>query len=161
MMPNRSSRSRAFTLVEILIVVVILGILAAIVIPQFTSASQEAARSSFVTSLKQLVTAAELYRNKEGEYVADSSSGVFPPEFAEYVRVEDFESGTPIGGVWDFEFEDTAGVTSAVGVHFNGDGETRDDAYMVQIDALFDDGDLEAGAFQRLAAGRYYYIITE
>ena len=35
----RCGERRAFTLIEILIVVVILGILAAIVIPQFTSAS--------------------------------------------------------------------------------------------------------------------------
>ncbi len=38
----RTQVKRAFTLIEILIVVVILGILAAIVIPQFTSASQDA-----------------------------------------------------------------------------------------------------------------------
>ncbi|MEO1279645.1 MAG: prepilin-type N-terminal cleavage/methylation domain-containing protein, partial [Planctomycetota bacterium] len=36
----RAQVRKAFTLVEILIVVVILGILAAIVIPQFTSASE-------------------------------------------------------------------------------------------------------------------------
>ena len=35
-------KKTGFTLVEILIVVIILGILAAIVIPQFTSASESA-----------------------------------------------------------------------------------------------------------------------
>lgn len=38
----RAKMNRAFTLVEILIVVVILGILAAVVIPQFVNASDEA-----------------------------------------------------------------------------------------------------------------------
>ena len=39
-------KSRGFTLVEILIVVIILGILAAIVIPQFTNASSDACNNS-------------------------------------------------------------------------------------------------------------------
>ena len=38
----RSNARKAFTLIEILIVVVILGILAAVVIPQFTNAADEA-----------------------------------------------------------------------------------------------------------------------
>jgi general secretion pathway protein G len=51
-----------FTLVEILIVVVILGILAAIVIPQFTDASTEAKTSSLMTDLQTMRSQIELYK---------------------------------------------------------------------------------------------------
>lgn len=51
-----------FTLVEILIVVVILGILAAIVIPQFTEASTEAKMSSLCTDLQTVRSQIELYK---------------------------------------------------------------------------------------------------
>jgi general secretion pathway protein G len=53
---------RGFTLVEILIVVVILGILAAIVIPQFTGASTEAKESSLVSDLQSIRSQIELYK---------------------------------------------------------------------------------------------------
>ncbi len=51
-----------FTLVEILIVVVILGILAAIVIPQFTGASTEAKESALVSDLQSIRSQIELYK---------------------------------------------------------------------------------------------------
>jgi len=51
-----------FTLVEILIVVVILGILAAIVIPQFTSASVDAKESALVSDLQAVRSQIELYK---------------------------------------------------------------------------------------------------
>ena len=54
----------AFTLVEILIVVVILGILAAIVIPQFTSATQDAQAGNLKAQLSSLQRQIELYRSK-------------------------------------------------------------------------------------------------
>ncbi len=57
----RKRMRRAFTLIEILIVVVILGILAAIVIPQFTDASQEAMQSSLLTQLQTIRSQVELY----------------------------------------------------------------------------------------------------
>lgn len=53
-----------FTLVEILIVVVILGILAAIVIPQFTSASDEAKQSALRSNLQTMRAQIELYKIK-------------------------------------------------------------------------------------------------
>ena len=54
--------NRGFTLVEILIVVVILGILAAIVIPQFTQASTEARVSSLQSNLQSIRSQIELYK---------------------------------------------------------------------------------------------------
>ena len=53
---------RGFTLVEILIVVVILGILAAIVVPQFTQASTEAKTNSLCSNLQSIRSQIELYK---------------------------------------------------------------------------------------------------
>lgn len=56
----RKQVARGFTLVEILIVVVILGILAAIVIPQFTNASESAKSSSLVSQIQTIRSQLEL-----------------------------------------------------------------------------------------------------
>jgi general secretion pathway protein G len=58
----RSTIKRGFTLVEILIVVIILGILAAIVIPQFTNASQDARKNSLTSQLQTIRSQLELYK---------------------------------------------------------------------------------------------------
>ena len=55
-------KSHGFTLVEILIVVIILGILAAIVIPQFTNASNDARNSSVASTLQTLRGQIELFK---------------------------------------------------------------------------------------------------
>lgn len=63
--------SHAFTLIEILVVVVILGILAAVVIPQFTHASSDASSSSLRAQLHAIRSQVELYRVRH--------QGVLPP----------------------------------------------------------------------------------
>ena len=65
-----------FTLVEILIVVVILGILAAIVIPQFTNASTQAKESQLVSDLQTMRSQIELYKiNHNDELPGTQQSG--------------------------------------------------------------------------------------
>jgi general secretion pathway protein G len=54
--------NKGFTLVEILIVVIILGILAAIVIPQFTEASNDARESALASDLQTMRSQVELYK---------------------------------------------------------------------------------------------------
>lgn len=61
----RNTLRAGFTLVEILIVVVILGILAAIVVPQFTNASNEAVKGALDSQLQTINSQVELYRVRE------------------------------------------------------------------------------------------------
>ena len=66
----RKTMAKGFTLVEILIVVVILGILAAIVVPQFTNAANEARMGNIRTQTSTLENQIELY--------AAQNSGAYP-----------------------------------------------------------------------------------
>jgi general secretion pathway protein G len=61
-MTARRTIRKGFTLIEILIVVIILGILAAIVIPQFTSASTEAREGNLKSQLQTLRSQIALYK---------------------------------------------------------------------------------------------------
>ena len=79
-----------FTLVEILIVVVILGILAAIVIPQFTEASTEAKTSRLVTDLQSVRSQIELYKIQHN----DNLPGTAGPSFEEAMTMYTLNDGT-------------------------------------------------------------------
>jgi general secretion pathway protein G len=70
-----NSVGRAFTLVEILIVVVILGVLAAIVVPLFGRATEEAAIGTTVTELEKLRRALDVYMARWDNQVPDITAG--------------------------------------------------------------------------------------
>ena len=65
---------RGFTLIELLIVVVIIGILAAIAIPKFTSVREKAFRSAMMSDLKNLASSQEVYHNSEYSYASTTTA---------------------------------------------------------------------------------------
>jgi general secretion pathway protein G len=81
----RNRMKKAFTLVEILIVVVILGILAAIVVPQFTNATQDAQAGNLKTQLSTLQNQIELYKARTNDY-PDLSAGWDPLITGDYIK---------------------------------------------------------------------------
>ncbi|MGI8509004.1 MAG: type II secretion system protein [Gemmatimonadaceae bacterium] len=67
--------TKGFTLIELLIVVVIIGILAAIAIPKFAATKERAYVVSMKTDLRNLVTAEESYAGgNNGAYLAPNSA---------------------------------------------------------------------------------------
>jgi general secretion pathway protein G len=67
-------KSKGFTLIEILIVVIILGILAAIVIPQFSNASTSAKTSAVQSTTQSLRQQVSLYKLQHGDKLPDAAN---------------------------------------------------------------------------------------
>jgi prepilin-type N-terminal cleavage/methylation domain-containing protein len=72
----KAREMKGFTLVELLIVVIILAILAAIVVPQFTATTDDARASAYDSNLSAMRAAVELYRQQHGSYPGDVAAAV-------------------------------------------------------------------------------------
>ena len=69
MKKNRFLRRRpGFTLIEIMVVVVILGLLAAVIVPNVVARAEEARRTTARTQIESFVTSVEMYRLHNGNY---------------------------------------------------------------------------------------------
>ena len=74
MLRERLHDSKGFTLIELLIVVVIIGILAAIAIPQFASTKEKAYDASAKTDTRNMMAAEEGHFSNNNEYWGGSVS---------------------------------------------------------------------------------------
>ena len=67
---------KGFTLIELLIVVVIIGILAAIAIPKFANTKEKAYIASMKSDLRNLITAQEAYFSDNNSTYASSTASL-------------------------------------------------------------------------------------
>lgn len=155
---NKAKNSKqGFTLIELLIAVVILGVLASIAIPLFSTYVRNARAASFATDIRVLASAGSQYSLESGLWIDTSAPGSFPEELDGYFSKKKFNLGSPLGGQWFFDQYDDSDFTSAVGVH----GATHSDEVFAVIDKRIDDGNLSTGIFQKINSDRYYYIIED
>lgn len=137
-----------------MIVVVIVGLLAAIALPNFVRARQSAQNSRFASDLRVTTEAFMQYNLDNRRYPADRTPGIVPPEMVEYLpkRIE-WTQRTPIGGSWDWDYG-VFGVTAGVSAY----QPTASLNQLRRLDGIIDDGNLGSGQFRARASG-YISII--
>lgn len=149
---------RGFTLVEILLAVVIIGMLAAFLIPAFNYAVRSRGNAECARELRVAVEAFDLYASDTGSYPADRYPGQVPPEmqayYFPYFKIDWWGETTPLGGHWDWDngyhFKYSVSISSP----------TKSTKQLTEFDRLIDDGDLNTGNFRRVGR-QYQYIIEE
>ena len=103
---NKKRQRRAFTLVEILIVVVIIGILAAIVVPRYVDAGDETQEAAVRGSLRTLRAQIIYFQGREGAWPTDLNEMVTDGYLQELPT-------HPGPGNWNYD-NTTGAITSSV-----------------------------------------------
>ena len=140
------------TLIELMIVVSIIGILAALVIPTVSSARQEAAATSAATSLKEYARSCMRYKIDHDAWPPNVPGGHgFNDALDPYISKAERFVDSPAGGYWAYHDWGSgsrslvSGERYTVGVLI----ARADDSLFQQIDELIDDGELGAGKVQQ------------
>lgn len=150
---------RGFTLVEVMVVVVIIAMIAAILIPAIKHAISSRENAQAASKLRTLVAAFELYRSEMGSYPADVNRAIVPSGMSDYfssLNIDWFTQATPLGGQWDWG-KNVLGVEASISIA----SPSVSSSQMTDFDRLIDDGSLSSGKFRYNGSEHYYYIIKQ
>ena len=92
-MKNRTSRKSGFTLVEIMIVVAIIGLLAAIAIPNFVKARATSQMNACINNLRQIDAAANEFALEKGKKTGDTIT--MTTDLTPYIKLNSASSIPP------------------------------------------------------------------
>lgn len=93
---------KGFTLIELLVVVLIIGILSAVALPQYTKAVEKSRATEAQTMLANMLTAEQIYKMAQGKYTTDltvldlqlPTTGTTAEAAAGTVKTKNFNFGT-------------------------------------------------------------------
>lgn len=148
-LPILTRPHRAFTLVEIMIVVVVIGLLAAMAVPAMQRVRRHAQAARLANDFRQFTAAFQRYNLENGSWPpAQNSAGAPTPEMAGYLPAN-WAQPSPLGGGYTW-----SGSTGRIRLT----GSNATDDVMQLVDATIDDGDLSTGDFSRMSGPGNYHL---
>ncbi|RCW80411.1 general secretion pathway protein G [Halanaerobium sp. DL-01] len=108
---KRLRKQAGFTLIELLIVIVILGTLASIALPNLTGLIEDARVEAVTFNTRTLLTEIEVYRFKEGTYPTAANTSTFITNFRDEFNALD-------------SIVQEIGIESYEPYHYNSDGDS-------------------------------------
>ena len=152
-------RARGFTLVEIMIVVVIIGLLAALAIPAFQRVQRASQNARVINDWRVFSQAFEVYNTLNGSWPNNVGPGVIPtlpvPMTGDF-KAATWQAATAIGGRWNWDNSLGSGGTAGISISLF----ICDAAQLAEIDAKVDDGDLTTGDFVQVSSTRVTMIMA-
>jgi type IV pilus assembly protein PilA len=154
-------KKQAFTLVEIMVVVVIIGLLAAVAIPAFKRVTVKSQATTIVNNLRQFESALNQYSLENGSWPPDALQGALPAGMsATNFPVAAWQAGVNGAGGgtydWDYNVDNiTAGIVIAINPANNAD------PVWAAVDQIIDDGNTATGNFFLVSSNRYKWIIAK
>jgi prepilin-type N-terminal cleavage/methylation domain-containing protein len=143
----RPKSAAAFTLVEIMVVVVLIGLLAALAMPAFSRMRQRSQASLLANDFRQYEAAFQRFALENGSWPVATAMGLVPTGMSGFLP-NGYTQPSPLGGgyLW-------SGPSRNVVLR----GTLASDAVMQMVDTVLDDGTLTTGNFTKIAPNTFGY----
>lgn len=138
---------RAFTLIELIVIIVVLAILSGVAIPKYVDYSHRAKVTATAATWKMMTRAVNQYMMMNNNIAPPNvNDAMMPPQLIPYFTNEDFKATPPIGGMWDYdEWGNYNGGGVGMIVSISITQSPAPQSTFVDIDKMVDDGNINTG----------------
>lgn len=154
-MKTHNRKSGGYTLTELMIVVMTVGMLASIAGPMCMRYYKRGQNGALIANLRSASDAFVMYAFENHDYPDSAGAGVIPAGMETYLYRLRWTEETPVGGSWNWD-KNIHGYKAGVAIV-----DTHVDiVQMSEVDAAIDDGNLATGRF-RIRPSGYVFVIED